>query len=117
MLQLGDAEGWLKQEEAKQSKLKQHENPTMLSTAIDAKIETLRAPFNKLKDRKKPKPPPAPKANSTSEGSQEGSGPKSDPVEDEVPLEENPPWEADADLAGNISEHHDGWHYTSRRSV
>lgn len=69
----------MRMEEARQKKLKTHEPPVLISTTIDAKIEALRKPFNKLKGKRKPKPPPTPKANSTVTD----TGPEN-PVEEET---------------------------------
>ena len=60
-MQIKEVEDWLTSETAKQSKLASHQKPALLSTSIESRLETLRKPFNTLKNRKKPKPPPAPK--------------------------------------------------------
>jgi len=70
--QIDEAEEWLKKDEARQKKRKPHEDPLLLSAEVNARIEALRKPFNRLKSRKKPKPPPAPKpGNATSTNSTE----------------------------------------------
>ena len=60
-MQITEVREWLTSESAQQSKLASHQKPVLLSTSIDSRLETLRKPFNTLKNRKKPKPPPAPK--------------------------------------------------------
>lgn len=101
-MQLGEAEGWLREEDGKQKKLKAYDNPRLLSSAIDERIETLRKPFTRLKNKKKPKPPPAPKSDGkANETESEDAASKSDLVDDEAPLEEEPHLDGEeGDLSG-----------------
>lgn len=76
----------------KQKALHPYEDPVLLSSAIDARIEDLRKPFNRLKNKKKPKPPPAPKP-SNSTANETASDSASEPVEEETLQEEDASWE------------------------
>lgn len=90
-LQVKEVENWLSTESSKQDKKKAHEKPSLISTFIDTRLDTLRKPFNTLKNKKKPKPPPAPKPkvqNETSEsGDKEGEENKIRQEEDREPLD------------------------------
>lgn len=59
--QMDEFETWLGTESKQQQGRRAHEEPTLLSTSVDWRVEALRKPFNRLKARKKPKPPPSPK--------------------------------------------------------
>lgn len=87
LLQLGEVEGWLREEERKQKSLKPYDKPSLLSSAIDERIETLRTPFTRLKNKKKPKPPPTPKADANSTAAEDLAS-KPDLVDEESPQEE-----------------------------
>ena len=54
---------WLGKEEKQQNKLKAHEEPILLSTAITSRVSQMQSLFDKLNKRKKPAPPPAPPAS------------------------------------------------------
>ena len=99
--QLGEAEGWLREEERKQKNLKPYDNPSLLSSTIDERIETLRKPFTRLKNKKKPKPPPAPKADGkANETMPEDAASKADFLDNEAHFEEEPLLDGDEDLTG-----------------
>ena len=100
-MQLGEAEGWLREEDRKQKSLKPSDNPSLLSSAIDERIETLRKPFTRLKNKKKPKPPPSPKSDGKSnETEPEEAASKPDPLADEARLEEEPFLDGEEDFSG-----------------
>ena len=86
-LQVEDFESWLKTESQRQQKLKPHEEPSLLSALVDARLELLRKPFNRLKAKKKPKPPPAPKApaNETADAKAEAAAEQQAAAEDTEP--------------------------------
>ena len=85
----------MREEEANQKKLSAHESPSLISTTVEAKIEALRKPFNRLKDKKKPKPPakPKPSSSTANETAADSSEDKAGPVERDLPLDEEGPWE------------------------
>ena len=86
-LQVEDFESWLKTESQQQQDLKPHEEPSLLSAIVDARLELLRKPFNRLKAKKKPKPPPAPKApaNETADAKAEAAAEQQAAAEDTEP--------------------------------
>lgn len=100
--QLGDTEGWLREEHAKQKGLESHNDPVLLSASIEARIEDLRKPFNRLKNKKKPKPPPSPKVgNSTADESAAGSPEVKDgQVPEDEDLEDDPLKSGQEDVQG-----------------
>ena len=87
-----DFESWLKTESQRQQKLKPHEDPSLLSATVDARLELLRKPFNRLKAKKKPKPPPAPKApaNETADAKAEADAEQEAAVNTEPQHHEGP---------------------------
>ena len=93
---MAEFEDWLAAESAKQAKRKPHEDPVLLSAAVEAQLEALRKPFNKLKDKKKPKPPPKPKApkaaanETVDEKAEAGADAAEDAAREEAPREDVP---------------------------
>ena len=59
----------MSEEEAKQSKVKPHEEPVLESSTISARLVQLKHAFEKLNKKKKPAPPPVvkPEVNATGE--------------------------------------------------
>ena len=51
---------WLDKEDGQQKKLKAHEEPSLLSTAISSRVSQMQTAFDKLNKKKKPAPPPPP---------------------------------------------------------
>ena len=68
-MQLQDFTSWMSEEEAKQSKVKAHEEPVLESSTISARLVQLKHAFERLNKKKKPAPPPVikPEVNATSE--------------------------------------------------
>lgn len=58
---------WMREEEAKQSKVKAHEEPVLESSTISARLVRLEHAFERLNKKKKPTPPPVikPEVNAT----------------------------------------------------
>lgn len=58
---------WMREEEAKQSKVKAHEEPVLESSTISARLVRLEHAFERLNNKKKPTPPPVikPEVNAT----------------------------------------------------
>ncbi len=59
----------MSEEEAKQSKVKAHEEPVLESSTISARLVQLKHAFERLNKKKKPAPPPVikPEVNATGE--------------------------------------------------
>ncbi len=70
-MQLQGFTSWMSEEEAKQSKVKAHDEPVLESSTISARLLQLKHAFEKLNKKKKPAPPPVikPEVNATGEHS------------------------------------------------
>lgn len=68
-MQLQGFTNWMSEEEAKQSKVKAHDEPVLESSTISARLVQLKHAFEKLNKKKKPAPPPVikPEVNATGE--------------------------------------------------
>ena len=68
-MQLQGFTNWMSEEEAKQSKVKAHDEPVLESSTISARLVQLKHVFERLNKKKKPAPPPVikPEVNATGE--------------------------------------------------
>ena len=80
---------WLGAEESKQAGLAPHADPSLLSTAVEARLVDARKLFNRLNSKKKPKPAaPTPSAENATSGDADGepeAGMAPSPEEQSVP--------------------------------